>query len=163
MSLYDKGFLEERILRAGVLGTDLMHLFIGELIGKGASREVYNFCYDVTKIIKVELAGTSFNNVEEWEIWRSLLDNGQEDLQKWFAPCRAISPCGVYLIQARTTPISKEQLPAKVPSFLTDLKIENWGMFEGRPVCHDYANNLIRANVTARMRKAEWWSQHDPL
>ena len=73
-----------------------------------------------------------------------------KEAKQWLAPCVSISPCGSVLIQRRTLPVTKAQLPSKVPAWLTDFKLANWGMLDGKVVCHDYSNNLLMNPVTER-------------
>jgi hypothetical protein len=42
-----------------------------------------------------------------------------------------------------------------VPSMFTDLKVQNWGMLNGRLVCHDYG--LTCTSLPRSMRAAKWW------
>lgn len=56
------------------------------------------------------------------------------------------------MIQRRTTPLREDQKPKLVPNFLADLKLENWGMYQGRPVVHDYGNHAIYALARGRHR-----------
>jgi hypothetical protein len=138
------------------MATDLYSMVTGKLLGVGASRTVFDFMPDPTLVIKFETVGGSFDNVMEWDIW----ENCQYDkrLAKWLAPCHMISPCGSILLQKKTTPVSIEQLPKKIPRFFTDLKHQNWGMLDGRPVCHDFANHLAYAGGTLhQLVKADWW------
>ena len=66
----------------------------------------------------------------------------------------ALSGYGRVLLQKRVEPLQKGQLPERVPSFLSDLKLSNFGMFEGRIVCCDYG--LLTWSPAMRMRKANW-------
>jgi hypothetical protein len=126
---------------------DFINLFLGELIGAGMYREVYALRTDETKVIKIEsFANNRFCNQLEWEIWNA----APLHVQRWFAPLVAISPCGTVMIQERVKPLNKT--PMRVPSFLTDLKPSNWGLYKGRPVCVDFANNLFFDQEFRRMR-----------
>ncbi|MBG6194786.1 hypothetical protein IWQ52_002300 [Labrenzia sp. EL_159] len=46
------------------------------------------------------------------------------------------------------------ELPDKLPTFLTDIKRENFGLFDGRLVCIDYATTIMDAST--RLKKADW-------
>lgn len=128
---------------------------LGKKIGRGMSRDVYEHKYlpDLF-VIKVERRTGHFQNVKEYENW---LQVAFMEVATWFAPCVVLSRCGRFLIQARTTPITEDELPARVPGCFTDFKANNWGMFKTpsthrRPVCHDYG--LMLFTVRTRMRKS---------
>jgi hypothetical protein len=121
---------------------------IGTKLGEGVDREVYVFRGDTTKVIKIEKPGVEFSNVEEWTVWHEAL---HADVQDWFAPCYGISEGGRFLIQARTKPI--ERLPDKLPSFMTDIKRENFGRLpDGRIVAHDYSRHQLYTRGFANWR-----------
>lgn len=140
---------------------DLVDLVAGEQLGAGAYRKTYVFRHDPTCVIKRSTRDHHGHNILEYHFWDAI--QSDKELSKWFAPCVRISDLGLWLIQKRTEIISKEQLPKKVPYILTDLKRENWGLYEGRPVCHDYGNIIIRAATAAgkRMRVANWFDPGD--
>lgn len=125
-----------------------------ERLGYGSGREVYACRVRPELVVKLEAERYSFQNIREWEVWQSIQ---YTPWAKWFAPCESISPNGSALLQRRTTPVPEGRLPDRVPVFLTDLKPDNFGMFEGRVVCHDYGNHLMLENgMTNRMKKAQW-------
>lgn len=136
---------------------DLVDLVAGQRIGRGQYREVFEFRHDPTCVIKRSINDRHHHNILEFEAWCIIHED--KELSKWFAPCVRISDLGLWLIQKRTTAITKEQLPDKVPYIITDLKPGNWGIYEGRPVCHDYGNVHVRALTAGgkRMRKADWF------
>lgn len=139
------------------LSRDLFDLVRGEKLGEGTGRVVYVFAPDPTLVIKFETGGRSFQNILEWDTWNCYaLCNA---VAKWLAPCVRISENGSILLQKRTRPIRKEELPAKVPTWAMDLKQGNWGLYEGRPVMHDYG--LIRSQLPNRLVKADWWGVED--
>lgn len=104
-------------------------------LGSGAFRTVYSMRWDKNLVIKIERDAKrrDFHNVLEWRTWYLVKSS---PIEKWFAECVWMSNCGLVLVQKRTTPVKK--LPAKLPSFFTDVKTDNFGMFEDRLVCHDY-------------------------
>jgi len=115
-------------------------MFCGEMIGHGTSRRVYTLAQQPDRVLKIEYEGKGFfHNVEEWRLWNEVSE--RPELSKWLAPCYSISANGMFLIQARTQPL--ERLPDKVPAWLGDFKRANWGLYEDRPVCHDYANHRV--------------------
>ena len=108
-------------------------------------------------VVKVEDNGDaghrSFANVREFDFWTYWRD--YEPVAKWLAPCEFLSPDGRIMLQRRVDPIpSTFELPATLPTFLTDHKRTNFGMFEGRLVCVDYATVIHAKNI--KPRKAHW-------
>lgn len=125
---------------------------VGDWLGSGVYRQVYSAPWDPDNyVIKLEHAmqHRMFCNSIEWAIWDNLKDH--EEASKWLAPCKSISRSGNILVQRRTTPISA--LPDKLPKFLEDTHIHNFGMLEGRIVCHDYAfNKLLGAGLPKKLK-----------
>lgn len=136
-----------------IMSRDFANLFLGRLIGKGMSRQVFEHAFDDSLVIKMEAMEPSgrFQNVEEWETWRRMKECNH--VARWLAPCVAISPCGRWLVQKRTTPLAAAHLPTRIPIFFTDLKAANWGEYEGRPVCHDYGMHLMHSVGTPNRTK----------
>lgn len=126
-----------------------------EKVGWGSAREVYKMRAPQDDcVVKLESKSYSFQNVREWNVWETVKET---KFAKWFAPCVSISPNGSVLIQRKTTPVPSDMWPEKVPCFLTDLKRANFGMYEGRLVCHDYGLHLLMENgMTTRLKKANW-------
>lgn len=133
---------------------DFAGLMIGDRIGGGTARDVYalNFPPDgCESVVKFEDIALSFQNVIEWKIWGWVVETKWE---KWFAPCHSIGGNGVVLIQRRTTAL--DRLPKRIPSFMVDTKKSNWGLYEGRPVCHDYGMMPPMPVKKIKMVKAKW-------
>lgn len=130
------------------------NLLCGEQLGEGSHRRVFACKLDPTLVVKVETAEDhrSFANVHEHRNWDLLQDC--KEASRWLAPVVAISPCGLVLLQKRTVDLRPKELPAKMPSFLTDLKPENYGLLDGRIVCRDYSMVITLAHL--RMRKVNW-------
>lgn len=122
----------------GTVKRDFFDVMIGECLGGGAGRHVYECKLRDDLVIKVELPASSFQNIEEWNVWG---DVHKGKWAKWFAPCETISPCGTVLLQCKTTPI--EKLPKRLPDMFCDLKPENFGMIGDRIVCHDYGYHRL--------------------
>lgn len=116
---------------------DLTDFFIGDSIGHGCSRSVYEYRIDPRFVVKIDRTNL-FNNVAEWDIWHSLKDT---EHGKFLAPCLSISSCGRVMLQRRTRPVKFAQLPKEIPSFFFDTKLQNWGKLGKNIVCHDYANH----------------------
>jgi hypothetical protein len=132
-------------------------MYIGGKLGEGVYRTVY--ALGPEEVVKFESNAGNFCNIKEWELWRQIKDCKRQ--ARWFAPCIHISPSGQALVQVRTEVLTKRFqveriLPKKVPSFLWDLKPENWGVLKGKVVCHDYGNFNFTATDPWRLRKAEW-------
>lgn len=132
---------------------DLMYLFVGERIGCGMSRVVYECSQDKDCVIKHEEKIGHFQNVIEWEIWNMVVGT---ELEKWFAPCISISHNGLFLIQKKIGPIAFNKYPEKVPAFFGDMKYKNFGMYNKHFVVCDYGNYMGREIFTKRMIKARW-------
>lgn len=141
----------EEAVGRGVL-TDFFRGITGRLIGWGIGRRVYECTINPDVVLKVEDGGGSFQNVREYETWHAV---NFGPYAKWFAPVEHISPCGMVLVMAKTQRPLK--FPERMPVFLTDFNRENYGLYKGRVVCHDYGTNLLMEHgKTPRMRKADW-------
>lgn len=137
-----------------VLARDLAHMTLGDELGYGTSRAIFSHATRDDLIVKLETDSGSFSNVREADVWDAVKDT---ELAKWFAPVVEISPAGLVLLMKKCRVAIPEALPDKVPAFFTDLKAENWGIYEGRPVCLDYGLHLmLELGMTKRMRKARW-------
>lgn len=135
---------------------DALDLFVGRKIGNGIAREVYECALDETLVVKIETGCGSFQNVAEWQIWNALRDTAAG---KWLAPCVRISATGAVLLMRRTEPLQVKQLPKRMPVWLTDFHLANYGMLNGRVVCHDYGvadSVVIGLGASKRMRKPDW-------
>lgn len=127
----------------------------GKKLGRGAFREVYRCRFDPKIVFKFELEDSTFSNVKEWEMWKTVK---YTRFAKWFAPCIEISCHGGVLIQSYAKNIAKADLPTKVPPFFTDLKVENWGLYQGHPVARDYGNHLaLDRGLGGAMKKPHWY------
>lgn len=136
------------------LARDLAGMVLGDLHGFGSTRTIYTHATDPTLMVKVETDAGSYNNIMEWEAWKSVKDT---EFAKWFAPCVEISPAGLVLTMKKCERVSARGLPRKVPAFFADLKAENWGWYEDRFVCLDYGLHLLHEyGMTKRMRVANW-------
>jgi hypothetical protein len=127
---------------------DLETLFLGKLLGKGVSRKVYLCRQDTEHVLKVEDVQGWFQNVLEWEIWNEVKHT---KWAKYFAPCISISDNGQILIQQRTRPIEKS-LKLRLPDFFSDLKLDNIGLLDGKPVVHDYGISTFLGSALRRAR-----------
>ena len=135
--------------------TDCMNMMLGVRLGEGASRLTFEFEMNPNWVIKLETGG-GFQNIHEHEVWRTVRGTKWE---KWFAPVKAISPCGTVLMMVQTAKINDyTKLPRMIPSFFTDVKTENFGLLNNQIVCHDYGltKMMDQGLDHARMVKASW-------
>lgn len=103
------------------------------------SRDVYVWTPDPTLVLKLEV-GYKHQNVIEYETWWELKDTPAE---KWLAPCVWMSHCGQALLMKRTEPMRSSDDVERMPVWLSDHKRQNYGIYDGRLVCHDYGTNLL--------------------
>lgn len=134
---------------------DAFDLLCGKLLGEGIHRKVYACRLRPELVVKVEICEDwrYFANVLEMKFW-----NDHEHYFKvaqWLSPCEYMSPDGRILLQRRVTPIyDRSALPEKLPAFLSDVKIENFGLLDGRVVCMDYAMTI--PNPSTVLKKVHW-------
>ena len=132
---------------------DLFNAMIGKRLGGGVSRVVYEAMLNDKYVLKFEY-GATFQNVMEWEIWSAVeKDDSPGSAKHWLAPCQAISPNGLILIQRKTTPLRQEEMPEKVPSWACDVGLKIWGMLDGKPVLHDYGYTHFLGTHTLSRQK----------
>ena len=130
-----------------------LDLFVGEYLGGGVSRRVWALVDNPYEVIKVEYA-KSFCNMLEWTVWQEI--QAVPEAAVWFAPCVRIDSWGMALIQKRTKPFeSAEDFYAAAPElpwFFDDAHWANFGLLDGRVVCHDYGYNHF---ITACMKRGK--------
>lgn len=133
---------------------DVARMVLGTRLGCGSTRVIYQHATDAELIVKIEDGARSFCNIAEWTVWEAVKDTA---FARWFAPVVSISPAGIVLVMKRCDELRLSELPEHIPAFLTDIKAENWGLFEGRPVCLDYGYHLLlERGMTKAIRKANW-------
>jgi hypothetical protein len=117
-------------------------VLVCEKLGAGVFRDVYALRGRDDVVLKVEDRGGEFCNVMEWKLWT---DAQGTPAEKWLAPCLDLSGVGGRaLVMKRTKPMSQRAWDKlEIPSFFNDVKIDNWGLYEGRPVCHDYSHTRV--------------------
>lgn len=125
---------------------------MGNIIGSGMSRGVYDYRYDPTKVIKFEYGTENFQNVMEWRIWQEY--KNCEEVARWLAPCHSISLNGNFLIMEKAADLQPDQIPNVLPEFLTDHKPENFGIIgagkKKRVVCRDYGFVVLSLETKKR-------------
>jgi hypothetical protein len=135
---------------------DLKSLVTGKLLGVGIHRKTFIYAPDKTLVIKCALEAPNINVLED-EVWLMVKNT---KIAKWFAPCVAISHCGMFLLQKRAEVRPKSAYPKMIPSFFGDCKYSNFGWIDGQFVCVDYAS-FIATSMThkwsGKMKKADWW------
>lgn len=134
---------------------DAFNLLCGDLIGRGIHRFVYECRIRPDLVVKVENNDHMryFANVHEMAFWSE--HHRFKAVADWLAPCEFLSPDGRILLQKRAEPLHMTApLPDKLPAFLTDWKRENYGMYDGRFVCVDYAMTI--PNPNRKLRKVTW-------
>ena len=134
---------------------DGFNLLCGRKLGEGIHRTVFTCRLRTDLVVKVENEDDwrYFANVHEMKFWND--HEHRESVAKWLAPCEYLSPDGRILLQRRVEPIREsDTLPDKLPSFLTDVKRDNFGWFGGRIVCFDYAMTIPTPSL--RPKKVEW-------
>lgn len=141
----------------GATYEDLFNLVCGKCLGEGIHRKVFECRIAPQYVVKVEDDGSNFwryfANVKEMNFWSD--HASYEKVSKWLAPCDYLSPDGRILLQKRCENVTQAfELPKEMPSFLSDLKRENFGWYEGRLVCMDYAMTIPNPNT--RLKKADW-------
>ncbi len=134
---------------------DFFPLICGDLLGEGSGRAVYECRLDPTIVIKFETGSRHFQNVMEWFVWERV--HFVDEVKDWFCPCVSISACGTILIQKKAANARAKELPNRVPAYFTDFKVENWGIYLGKPVIRDYGTHLMLENgMTKRMKSVDW-------
>lgn len=132
------------------------HLLCDQQIGRGMSRVVWSSKLLPDCVIKVEDTAGQFQNVIEWETWLRVRDTPH---RRWFAPCRWLAGNGSILVMERTRTPAENQYLKSMPLYLTDFKRANYGMLNGKLVCHDYGTHMLfDYGMTKRMKPAKWWN-----
>ncbi|MES2415106.1 MAG: hypothetical protein V4614_14970 [Pseudomonadota bacterium] len=137
---------------------DLFSLIAGTQLGWGQYRRVYEHQFDKKLVIKQD-SGQNFSNINEWMVWLEFKDS---PLGQWLAPVHFISPRGLWIVMGRTRPIPIGKFPKRIPALFADIKPENWGMYRGRPVCHDYGNHSVFSVARPLLKKMKpaLWEHH---
>ena len=144
-----------------LLNIEFKDAMLGEKLGSGVYRDVFVLRPLPTMVVKVERTAGTMNNALEWSLWNALEE--RKKLRKWLAPCIYVSQTGTMLIQERTYPLGDfdeavKLLPKKVPRFLCDFKVNNWGrLANGKVVCHDYGSDFALGAVSGALKNPNWW------
>lgn len=138
---------------------DLNQQFVGEKLGSGVSRDVYACRMNPDLVVKIEKTedGRMFSNFQEFDLWNEA-NSQHPEVAKWLAPVISLSTNGLVLVMKRTKPLKK--MPKELPDFFNDIHDGNFGMLNGRVVCHDYAITKVLTKGLKRFRLVgqERWS-----
>lgn len=141
--------------------TDIITSLCGKHISEGSFRSVYEYSLDNNYVVKLENNNSNCNTVE-YMIWQEVqcLCNELEWVKNWFAPVKWISPNGRVLLMKKTKDAEKPpkglKIPEKIPSFLWDIKLENFGWIGKNFVCHDYGQFYNMIHYPKKMKKINW-------
>jgi len=121
---------------------DFARMCLGDRIGEGQYRIVFDFPLIPETVCKFDKAQPSQANWNEYNVWNAVKGTKHE---KWFAPVKNISPSGEFLLMKKARPIQDgDKFPKKIPMFFADVKRENFGFIGDQIVCIDY-QFIIRA------------------
>lgn len=148
--------------RGTALSLEFLAFFVGGKIGKGVSRSVFEYrpCSS-SHVVKIEMGAHSFQNAMEWEAWDVLRNT--PFAKRWLAPCTQISECGSFLVQERTFPVGDNfKWPKKIPKVLVDRKRQNFGLLNGKLLCHDYGTLVFAllqdsGRAQKQLTSSKWW------
>lgn len=137
-----------------------LSLLLNQQLGSGGSRVVYRINGQPERVIKLESNPHLCQNIIEYELYGQWAET--KEAKRWLAECFDSSYNGRALIQERLSIITDPndpRLPAKIPRFLTDLKISNWGVSkDGQVKCCDYGVALLMQGNPWQLVKANWWN-----
>lgn len=125
-------------------------------ISNGIHRAVYGIEESSRFVLKIEHEGgrfdkePNFRNITEYMTWCDFKGSCYE---KWLARVYFITYDGKISIQHRAKPVTKSELPKKIPPFFCDTKVSNWGRIGTRIVCLDYAYILPDQS---KMKTVKW-------
>lgn len=146
------------LISSDFLALDVLLGLLGGELGRGTHRAVFAAGWSDDYVIKIEV-GAAGANGREWEVWKELSGTPAE---KWLCPCVLISPGTTALVMRRAQPITDVSvLPKRLPWWVTDVKAENWGLLDGRPVLVDYANHRFFSRGLGRDRRVKRWHKVD--
>lgn len=121
---------------------EMIDLLLGDYIGGGESRDVYDAAIYDNCVAKIEITKPCINNIKEYLVWSFFANTVYAE---WFAPCIELTCNGRILIQKKVEPITdanKKLIPEYIPDIITDVKFENCGFLDGHFVFFDYSGVL---------------------
>lgn len=148
------------MLKIPAVAYDFVTTLCSKFIGSGSTRSVFQYSLDEKYVIKVESSNSNCNTVE-WLLYNQIqyLEGDLAWVKDWFAPVKWISPNGRILLMEKTKAHdhkTKKKRPEKIPSFLWDVKEENFGWIGNKYVCHDYGQFYSLLNFSKKMKKVDW-------
>jgi len=140
------------IMKDHVLTYEMLDMILGEYLGSGISRAVFVYKPDIRFVIKVEISSYSAN-ILEWRTWHNFKEDKR--ISKWLCPIKDISTHGLFLIQKRAKKIEDTSLlPLKLPTFLSDIKSDNFGWIGKQLVMVDYT--WLKLKAETKLRTVKW-------
>ena len=145
------------ILEVPSISMDLLTSICGEHIATGVFRSVFDYNLDDRYVVKIEPLNTGCNLIE-YMIWDEVkgLINNLEWVKDWFAPVKWISPNGHVLVMKKTYERYNKKRPDKIPEFIWDIKIDNFGWIGNKFVCHDYGQFYNMIHYPKRFKRVNW-------
>jgi len=140
------------------VNTDLITMILGQKIGSGSFRSVYEYNFNPDKfVVKIEPNNTDCN-ITEYTLWKEIkgLTGELAWVKDWFAPIEYCSPNGKILIMKRTYDLTHKEKPRKIPNFMTDVKENNFGWLNNKFVCHDYGFLYKFIKYEKKFKKIDW-------
>ena len=136
------------------VSADLITCLVGEKIGTGCYRSVYEYNLDSKYVIKIEPLNTNCN-ITEYLLWNEIrgLTGELAWVKDWFAPVKWMSPNGRVLVMERTKQDYKKKKPTEIPKFMWDVKEDNFGWLGKKYVCHDYGQFYNFIHYSKAMQK----------
>ena len=152
----DRGASIASIIDNKIVSLEMCDMFLGDLLGYGISRYVFDFKMDKRWVVKVDCSDRNANVIEN-NIFVEAMQYDKR-LLRWFAPCGQMSRCGRVMLQRKCTMPKQSQYPKNIPDFFVDTKYQNWGLLNGKVVCFDYAGTILSKLGNYKMIPADWWS-----
>jgi len=150
---FDRNQALREISEDMIVTNEFQNFILGDLLGYGISRYVFDYKPDDKYVIKIDLSNYNAN-VIEFNVWK---DVEYTKHAKWFAPIKHMSPCGRILLQEKCIIENIDKYPNELPEYMSDIKISNFGWLNGKFVCFDYAGtNLITKGLTSKLKKVKW-------
>jgi len=142
-----------------MINDSMLQMFTTHKLGSGSTRSVYQLRENKNRVMKVCDEINADANVIEWNIWCDFCKT--KEGKRWLAKCYYTTDNRRVMIQEKLTVITDKndpRLPKKIPRFLTDTKVTNWGVDKkGRVKCLDYGLVLVAQKNPWKLKKAKWW------
>lgn len=143
-----------------VTNYDLLDTLLGEEIGTGVFRKVFEHRLDPNLVVKIAISSDGVKcNAIEAGLWFDNIDWLKGNLawvKKWFAPVVYASRNYNVIVMKKTEPKPSKKRPEEVPDFMTDVHPGNFGWIGNQFVCHDYGNFSGFMQYKNKFKKAYW-------